>query len=78
MNAIARVVLVSMSVAGLSACAGSHEMVRAAQPERALAPGEVRIEQNSAYIAEVERIARRRGIDVQWVNPPNSRRVAVE
>ena len=31
--------------------------------------------ENAEYIAYVEELARRRGVDVQWVNPP-VRRVA--
>ena len=70
MNAARKLVL-SLSIAGLSACATSPPVAQAplAQPR----PGEVRITGDSAYIAQVERMARRRGIDVQWVHPPTKR-----
>jgi hypothetical protein len=33
------------------------------------------IEQDHAYMQQVEQVARRRGIGVTWVNPPMKRRV---
>lgn len=75
MNTPVRLVVLSLSVLALSACASSQPIARAAGS----APGssnDVRIERDAAYIAHVERMALRRGMDVQWVNPPN-RRVAV-
>lgn len=77
MNTSARLVVLSLSVAGLAACASSHPLARAPQAEP-LRPGEVRIERDHAYIAHVERVARRRGMDVEWVNPPNRRVAAVD
>jgi hypothetical protein len=35
----------------------------------------VAVDQDHAYIQQVEAIARRRGIGVTWVNPPIKRRV---
>lgn len=77
MNVSVRMVILSLSIAGLSACASSHPVARAPAAEP-LRPGEVRIERNEAYMAEVERAARRRGIDVQWVKPPYTRVAAVD
>lgn len=67
----ARCMLLSLSIAGLSGCATSSPVVRA--PAAEPRPGEVRITHDSGYIAQVERYARRRGIDVQWVHPPTRR-----
>lgn len=55
----------------LSACASSNEQAGYSAPERVEAPGSVVTD--SAYVAAVERTARRRGIDVQWVNVPTKR-----
>jgi hypothetical protein len=77
MNAPVRLVVLSLSVLALSACASSHPVARAPAAEP-LRPGEVRIERNHAYMAEIERAARRRGIDVQWVKPPYTRVAAVD
>jgi N-acetylglucosamine kinase-like BadF-type ATPase len=73
MNAPLRIAELSLSVLGLAACAGSQTRSSYVQPERVLKPGEVRIERDAAYIAYVERVARRRGIYLQWVNPPVKR-----
>lgn len=77
MKASLRIIVLSLSVLGLAACAGSQTRSSYVQPERVLKPGEVRIERDGAYIAYVERVARRRGIYLQWVNPP-VRRVTSE
>lgn len=49
------------------------------QPEpQKIVPGtqfQPRIEEDSAYIASVERMARMRGITVQWVHKPTKRHV---
>jgi ABC-type nitrate/sulfonate/bicarbonate transport system substrate-binding protein len=34
-----------------------------------------RIEENAAYVAYVENMARRRGVTVRWVNKPSKRKV---
>jgi N-acetylglucosamine kinase-like BadF-type ATPase len=73
MNAPLRMAVLSLSILGLAACAGMETRSTQAQPERSLKPGEVRIVRDDAYIAYVERAARRRGIDVQWVHPPSKR-----
>ena len=64
--------VLSISVAGLCACAGTPQRVSQAPPApSADRPGAV--VSDSEYIAYVERVARRRGIEVQWVNPPTKR-----
>lgn len=60
-------------ILGLSACASTQDRRAYVEPERTLSPGEVRYAQDVEYMAYVERIARRRGITVQWVHPPTKR-----
>lgn len=67
MNASLRVVVLSLSVLGLAACAGMPE--KPTQTQRAPSI----MDADEAYVAYVERIARRRGIDVVWVNVPRAR-----
>jgi len=73
MKAPLRIAVLSLSVLGLSACTSSMDKSAYVEPARVMNPGEVRIERDAAYIAYVERTARRRGIQVQWVNPPTKR-----
>ena len=54
----------------LSACASSGGMASA--PASAQQQGE-RILIDAEYVANVERVARDRGVIVQWVNPPQKR-----
>lgn len=64
---VARIMLCGIAFSLLAACATSDEM----------AAGEnVRIVQNDEYVAVVEELAKRRGVRVQWVNPPDRRIVA--
>ncbi len=64
MKAISRIALISLAVAGLSACASMDDGRASLSPDtRTIGPDE-------AYMSRVETIARRRGIDVTWVNPP--------
>ncbi len=72
-----RFLTLSLLILGLSACASTQDRRAYAEPERTLSPGEVRYEQDGEYIGYVERIARRRGITLQWVHPP-TRRVKAE
>lgn len=47
-------------------------------PPQKIVPGtqyQPRIEEDTAYIAYVERMARIRGVTVQWVNKPTKRHV---
>lgn len=61
--------VISMSLLGLSACATTSETASRA-PARDLQ--ETRMSNDEAYMAQVEAIARRRGIDLTWVNPPRT------
>lgn len=66
MNASLRLAVLSLSIAGLAACAGHSTKSTYVPPQRAPSI----MDNDEAYIAQVERIARRRGIDVTWVNVP--------
>lgn len=69
MNATVRVAVLSLSILGLAACAGTQ--TKSAYAEPASAPREPSpMSRDERYIATIERIARNRGIDVVWVNPP--------
>jgi hypothetical protein len=72
MKTLPKVLLLSICALGLGACASTQE--QAYQPEPP-APGSVVTD--AEYVAYVEAVARRRGIDVQWVNRP-TKRVAKE
>lgn len=67
--------MLSFCILGLTACA-SHEST-AAYVEPAVVGGQAqqsaRIVPDDAYMAKVERIALRRGIDLHWVNVPTKR-----
>lgn len=76
MKASLRITALSLSVLGLVACTSSMDKSAYVEPARVMKPGEVRIDRDAEYIAYVERTARRRGIYVQWVNPPTKRIVA--
>ena len=67
MNASLRVLVLSLATAGLAACAGMPE--KSAQVERA----PTIMDADEAYVAYVERVARRRGIEVVWVNVPRAK-----
>lgn len=73
MNASLRLAVLSLSVLGLAACASTQQPTAYVEPAQVVKPQEGRIVRDEAYIAYVERTARRRGIYVQWVNPPNKR-----
>ncbi|HEY5612316.1 MAG TPA: hypothetical protein VIK70_01870 [Lysobacter sp.] len=63
-----RTVVLPLSVLGLSACAGMHEKADSAYvaPQRASSI----IDDDELYVARVEQIARRRGIEVVWLHVP--------
>lgn len=72
MNALSRAAILSLSaLLGLAACAGMRERPSAAfvPPQRAPSI----LTSDEAYMARVESIARRRGIEVIWVNVPRKR-----
>lgn len=77
MNASLRVAVLSLFVLGLAACAGTPSKPTYAGTQ----VSNQRVAAMSAddrYVAAVERIARRRGIGVVWVNPPDRRKLISE
>lgn len=69
MKSMIRLAAAAAATCLLAGCATSQEQASYTAPERA--PGAVVTD--DAYVAYVERVARRRGIDVQWVNVPTRR-----
>jgi hypothetical protein len=67
MKTMLKMVALSLVATGLAACASTDDRSARATPQ--MAP----IDVDQAYIARVEEIARRRGLEVQWVNPPTTR-----
>ena len=60
--------VLSVSMLGLAACASSGGTTSYSAPDKQYA--QTRIDNDELYMARVEEAARRRGIDLQWVNPP--------
>jgi len=71
MKTMLRMVALSLVATGLAACASMDDQSARVSPQ--VAP----IDVDQAYITRVEEIARRRGLEVQWVNPPTTRRELV-
>lgn len=71
MNAFLRTALLLLTVTGLSACAGTSERSGSnyVPPQRSPSI----IDDDDEYVARVEAIARRRGIDLVWVHVPRKR-----
>lgn len=68
--------IAALSLLGLSACQTTTEKSAAAAPRPSHAPAAMyqpRVEDDLEYIAYVERVARRRGLILQWVNKPQKR-----
>ena len=65
MNASLRMAVLSLSVLGLAACAGTEVKTAYTQPKDPSI-----MDNDEAYIAYVQRVAKRRGIEVVWVNTP--------
>lgn len=56
----------------LTACASSHSLTQNAPPAPTSSwASDQTITRDQQYISDVERIAKRRGVEVVWVNPPN-------
>ena len=64
MKTFHRASLVALALVGLGGCAGM-------QDKSAMYPNQV--VDDGAYIAQVEHLARSRGVSVHWVNPPQKR-----
>ena len=65
MNASLRMAVLSLSVLGLAACAGTEVKTAYTEPKDPSI-----MDNDEAYMAYVQRVAQRRGIDVVWVNTP--------
>ncbi|WP_368562227.1 hypothetical protein [Pseudoxanthomonas sp. UTMC 1351] len=71
MKASLRIAAISFVVMLLGACAGTQEMTSTGAP--ASEPqAQPELTSDQLYIAYVERIAKRRGIHLTWVNPPKT------
>lgn len=66
MNASCRMAVLSLAVLGLAACAGSQTKTTYVPEPK---PPSI-MDNDEAYMNYVERVARRRGIEVVWVNLP--------
>jgi hypothetical protein len=69
MKALLRLGIATVAVAGLSACASTHQWT-AATDKATQQPVQAHYEGDLQYVAAVEHIARRRGVQVRWVNAP--------
>ena len=78
MNALSRIAVLSLSVLGLAACAGTQARSSYVEPASIAPQAAPTLNRDDRYIATVERIARRRGIGVVWVNPPNRERAMAQ
>jgi len=63
MKAALGIAFLSLSIVAMAGCTSMQPRAEAAPQAQALTAEEL-------YIARVEQIARRRGIDITWVNPP--------
>jgi hypothetical protein len=68
MNRFARMAVLTVSMLGLAACASSGGTTSYNEPAKQYQA--TRMSSDEAYMARVEAYARRRGIDLTWVNPP--------
>ncbi|MGN7724631.1 hypothetical protein ACTJIL_02260 [Luteimonas sp. 22616] len=75
MKAIPGIAVVSLLLIGLAGCtsAGMKSAYVAPAAVNGDAATETRMRPDAQYIAEVEWIARQRGVRVHWVNPPERR-----
>ena len=64
MKTFHRASILALAVTALAGCAGMQE-------KSAMYPNQV--VDDAAYIAQVEHMARSRGVSVHWVNPPQKR-----
>ena len=71
MNALSRVAVLSLSAVGLVACATTDQAARMSPETRTIVTDE-------AYMSAVEQIARRRGLEVVWVNPPTAEELVAQ
>lgn len=65
MKALSFSLLATLSALALSGCASTHDRMHSAEAAPPLTS-------EQAYMAKVERMAARRGLEVIWVNPPKT------
>lgn len=78
MNTVLRLALAVVAAAALSACASHKSHLAGSQPVPA-AQQQVSSDAQTydmLYMAQVEYLARNRGVDVRWVNPPKKKKRA--
>lgn len=73
MNTLLRCCIPCAAALLMAACA-SHGTMRSQPAATATTPAAY--EQDTRYIQAVEYVARRRGVEVHWVNPPLKRMIA--
>ncbi|ALN90488.1 MULTISPECIES: hypothetical protein [Lysobacter] len=77
MNALSRTVVLSLSILGLAACAGTQSKSTYVEPS--MSNHQIAgMSRDDRYVSAVERLARKRGIEVMWVNPPDRRKLISE
>lgn len=74
MNTLLRCCTLCATALLLSACASHGTMLD--QPAVATSTDDSGYQQDVRYMQAVEYVARRRGVEVRWVNPPLKRMVA--
>ncbi len=72
MKTFLRPILGLVSIVLLASCAGTHELSRSTAPA-AVPASATPMTKDDIYVARIEEIARRRGVQVVWVNRPRDR-----
>lgn len=72
MKTILSIAAVSLSLVGLAACTGTGSKSAHVAPVK-VEGVQGGLVVDAEYIARVERLARIRGVQVQWINPPRKR-----
>jgi hypothetical protein len=65
-----RMTVLSVSLLGLAACASSGGTTSYNSAATDDQYAESRLDNDAQYMARIEQAARRRGVDLKWVNPP--------
>lgn len=82
MRHLFRVAVLTVAAAGLAACASTQsDLAGAPAASQSVAPtasAERRFGARESYMNRVENVARQRGLEVHWVNPPADILLAVE
>lgn len=73
MNMLLRFACAGLLLAGLGACTSTHYLAEARPDPKAAPVSAAQSMPDARYIATVEYVARRRGVEVVWVNPPRKR-----